>query len=778
MAYAVLDRKLFAVNPLALAALICIAGNAWAQAAPPADAASAPAAAAADKERKATQTPQTVFVTANRRRELAKDVAGTVNVLGGARLEQLDIASTSDLVGYVPGLQVDGDGPGYKRLSLRGITTGSLQISPSVAAYLDEQPVSLSSSVSAGALFGTDIDPLDLERIEVLKGPQGSLYGASALGGLIKYVTVAPNLKDLEGRAELGYSRASHGGTGHTARAAVNVPLIRDLLASRLTVYDRKEPGYVDDTLRKVQNVNSTTNSGARLTTLFKPNRQFDAKLVLDTQTLKSPDASVPQYDAQTLQPRFGVDGGQYAAAQPMKHTYDRGALTLNLDLGFANLLSVTSYLHMKNDVQIDYTKYVKFLDTLTVGAYAGLGFTVTPLDFDASIAGMLADTKKKVQELRLVSPGGGRFDWLAGVFFQEESTDIPTEYRLFKGTAVTPYIVAGIQAKLRESAGYANATWHLNKNFDIQAGVRYAKLQQDYATGIGSYNYFTNSVPAPSLTSAVSREDKTTWMISPRWAIDQNHMVYFRAASGYRPGGPNVPLLNGMLNPPFSSDSIVNYEAGYKGVFPAAQADVTAALFNIDWKNIQVTAIDAAAGSSYYTNGGKAHSRGLELEAGWRPVPGLRLSGNLTAMQAKLDEDVAAIGGKKGDDIPFTPKLTASLSADYSWGAGPGQMSAGASVRHSDTRRVVFSSQSASPLAPAVQAPELPAYSLLDLRASYRFDAFTLSLFVKNALNKRVPINYNGIQVLPDQATGALTPANVGVMPPRTFNVSLRVDF
>jgi len=769
------DRRSFTVAPLALAALICLTANAWAQA----DSASDPATAAAPpgSEPKTTETLDAVFVTANRRRELAKDVAGTINVLGGSRLEQLDIASVSDMVGFVPGLQVDGDGPGFKRLSLRGITTGTLQISTSVATYLDDQPVSLSSSVVGGSAFTADIDPLDLDRIEVLKGPQGSLYGASALGGLIKYVTVAPNLKDLEGRAELGYSRAADGGAGHTMRAAVNVPLLRDVLATRLTVYNRKEPGYVDDTLRNVKDVNSVMNTGARLTTLFKSDKRFDAKLVLDTQTLKSPDTEVPGYDPQTLQPRFGDYGGQHRVAQPIKNTYDRAALTLNGDLGFAHLLSVTSYQRMKNNVLSDYTPYLQFLDAYTVGAYAAQGLTIAPLDPDFATYRIQAETTKKVQELRLTSPTGGKLDWLAGVFVQEEATDAATSLLATSGPVVTPYLASALQAKLREYAGYANATWHLSQHFDIQAGVRYAKLKQDYAIAYGTYNYFSQSIaPLPTETAA-STENKSTWMVSPRWTIDPDHMVYFRAASGYRPGGANVPSLAGAPNPPFASDSIVNYEIGYKGVFPAAKADLTAALFDVDWKNIQVTALDAT-GSSYYTNGGKAHSRGLELEAGWRPARGLRLSGNLTAMEAKLDEDIAAVNGKNGDAIPFAPKTTASFSADYILALGPGQMSVGGSVRFSGKRQVAFSSQAAAPFAPGVKAPELPSYSLLDLRGSYTFDNFTLSLFLKNALNKRVPINYNGTQVLPDMSTGALSPAAVGVTPPRTISVSLRVDF
>ncbi len=274
------------------------------------------------------------------------------------------------------------------------------------------------------------------------------------------------------------------------------------------------------------------------------------------------------------------------------------------------------------------------------------------------------------------------------------------------------------------------------------------------------------------------SHENKVTWLLSPRWRPDADDTFYLRAASGYRPGGPNSPPIIGPLKPPFKSDSIVNYEVGYKGLLPSAGLDFTAALFRIQWKDMQITATDPTYGFTYNTNGGKAHTQGLELDAGWHATPGLRIGANLTAMQAKLDEDVPSIGGNSGDDIPYTPKFSAGLLADYAWTVGSAQASVGASLTHTGERTVVFSHQSATPIVPTIAAPTLAAYDLLDLRGSYRWDDWTLSLFVKNALNKRAILNYTGNNVVPDLTTGADSPATVTTTTPRTLVMSLRVDF
>jgi outer membrane receptor protein involved in Fe transport len=781
------------LHPLAAAALLALGGTAFAQSTP-ADAASAvepaasmPSSAAAPGKAASAAGPietQFVYVTANRRRERVKDVAGAVDVLGGYQLERQNLTSVDDWSGFVTGLQVSGDTPSMRRETIRGITTGYLQIGATVATYLDDTPISVSSSLVGGALFSPDVDPLDVERIEVLKGPQGSLYGASALGGLIKYVTVTPNLKDVEGRAEVGYSHVSGGNGGASVRGAINVPLVKDVLASRLTVYGRKDPGYVDDPSRGAKNVNSYTNDGARLTTLFKPSTKFDAKLMLDTQTIKSPDAAVPNYDAKTLQPIDGNYGTENRFALPMKTVSNRDALTLNYDFGFANLLSVSSFARQKLNFRQDDSSYIAYVDFATAAALTGAGLPTSPLGVTGAVSVQDADIKKKVQEFRLTSVSGQTFEWLAGVFYQDELAKTNARYDVYTGTDLTTpkvpgWIADSAQTDMKETAVYANTTYHFTDSFDVQTGARLAKLRFTYSIPfLQTYSLVTNGpvLSAPEANDA--SEHKSTWLFSPRWKLDSDDMLYARAASGYRPGGPNTPNPGGAAKPPFHSDSIVNYEFGFKGFAPRAKIGVEATLYRINWKNIQLTGIDSATGYAYYLNGGKAHSQGIELTTTWQPLSGLNLSASLTTTQAKLDQDVTELNARSGDEVPFTAKVATALSADYSWGVGDGRASVGASFRHTGSRKAAFTSQNVSAFVPSLIAPTLPSYNQFDLRADYAWDMWTLSLFTKNALNSRGMVNYNAATVAPDLSTGGITPATVSVTTPRTIGVSLRADF
>ena len=775
-----------ALHPLAAAALVTLCSPAFGQAAAtaPESAASAASGTAPATQANTTQQLDAVFVTANRRRERARDVAGSINVLGGAQLDRQGLSSVDEWAGFVPGLQVSGDNPGTRRESIRGITTGALQLGASVATYLDDTPISLSTSSMPAAQWSPDVDPLDVERIEVLKGPQGSLYGASALGGLIKYVTVAPNLKEVEGRVDFGYSRASGGGSGMTARAAVNLPLVKDLLATRLTAYSRKDPGYIDDALRGLRDVNSFRNEGARLTTLFKPSDGFDAKLMLDTQRIRSDDAETASYDAATLRPLYGDDVGRYPFAQPLKNRYDRGALTLNYDLGFASLMSVSSYVRFRSDASQDVSGYVSFLDAATAAGLNAAGFPVSPLGATGALSRAVGEQKKKVQEFRLTSPSGQRLEWLAGLFYQEESGQLRQSYDAYTGTnfsapAVPNWLSALTRAGLKEAAVYANATWHFSEAFDIQFGTRYTHLNLDYGVPeLQTYSLLTNGPQISPPQQGDASENKTTWLLSPRWKLDGDNMVYARAASGYRPGGPNFPAPTGAIKPPFRSDSIINYELGYKGALPAAKMDLTATLYRIDWKDIQVTAVDASSGFAYYANGGKAHSQGIELELGWRPLTDLRLGASVTTTDAKLDENVVAVNGHAGDEIPYTAKFAAALTGDYSWQIGEGQASVGASYRYTGARRSTFTNQPASSFVPTLLGPTLPGYGVLDLRGSYAWDRWSINLFVKNVGNSRGLLSYGGVLVVPDLTTGGVTPANVAVTAPRTIGVSVRADF
>ena len=766
-------RGLFRFKPLPLVAALAVA-PAWSQTTQPIAPTTGSASTQASSDAKAkneTQTLKDVTVTANRRKELSKDVAGAVSVLGGERLDELGVNGVADLAAYVPGLVVSGVRTGQQQFAIRGITTGIDQTSSTVGVYVDESPVSFNSSYSGGSTLTVDPNPLDIERVEVLKGPQGSLYGASALGGLIKYVTVEPNLRAFNGRAEVGYSQVGSGGNGNAVRAAVNLPIATDIFAVRVSGYRRNEAGYLDNIASGKTNINKVEVRGGTFSALLKPNSTFSARITADTLSISGEDDSTAQADLLTLKPANGdfKKVNWQLPINPSEVKQDRTNLALNYDAGFATLLSSTSYFHGTSDTAVDLTP--------TTGGLASL-FGANTVNFP-----ILVDNKKATQEFRLTSPDGKPLMWLVGAFYTDEKVVGAQNMDFLLGPAGGPFtpIFPGVLsfkygAVLKETSVYANATYKISDPFDIQVGVRQTSIRQTY-----SQNELNILGAPPSPTGDVNEEEShTTGMISPRWRLDANTMVYARAATGYRPGGPNFNVAGAVSPKTFDSDSLLNLELGLKGIVPSAKFDYAVSLFNTDWTNIQARGVDPVTGTSFQGNGGRAHTRGLEVEGRWHASSNLVLGGNAALTDAQLDEDIniTGINAKSGNTIPFTPKLAFALTADYSFDVASGvQGSFGATVRHVGERNAYFDD---TKVGTGVQSSvgKMPAYDVVDLRAAFSKDIWTLSLYAKNIFDEKGITTVNGNYIGPGAIAGTLTPAGVTITQPRTLGVTLRADF
>ena len=727
-----------------------------------------------------------VTITANRRKENARDVAGAVSVLSGSKLDDLGIKGVADMAAYVPGLVVTGTGPGAQQLSLRGISTGVSQVNATVATYIDETPVSFNSNYAAGSSFTADPNPLDIDRVEVLKGPQGSLYGASALGGLVKYVTIDPDLKTANGRLEIGANAVANGGTGSTIRAAVSLPIKQDILAVRVSGFTRDEPGFIDNVASKKNDVNKTKFGGGSFTALLKPNSSFNARISADAQSINADDTSPVQADALTLKPtNADLLKTNWQLQQPLSTDTNRANLTLNFDLGFANLMSSTSDFHSKNQFTSDLTNPYSFL--YPVLPFVGLSGNSVNFVGDY-------DLKKKTQEFRLTSPGNQTLDWLVGAFYTEEAVAASNRSDLLDGPAGGPtakvfnVLDFNYGAKLKDTSIYANATYKVSEPFDVQIGFRHASIDQTYyqttSTSFDYTNFFTTgsvgNLPFPSDTVSAA-ETHTTWMMSPRWRIDPQTMVYARAATGYRPGGPNFLIPGSTAQKSFETDNLLNLELGLKGALPEIKMDYAVSIFNIDWKNIQAPGIDHSTVNNYsfYSNGGRAHTRGLEIEGRWKPSPSWMLSGNAAFTEAKLDEDIAIDGiqAKAGDTIPLVPAFAFTLTADYTHEIFDGVESVfGMSVSHVGERNAYFDHTLVGTAPDLTAVGKMPSYDVVDFRAAFSKSNWTLSFILKNAFDQKGVNQINGGFVT--GTTGSLTPAGLTLITPRTLGVTLRTEF
>ena len=716
---------------------------------------------------------QEVVVTASRREEAALQVPASLTVLGGDMLDQLGAKSIQDYAPLVPGLQVAEVEPGYSLQVLRGITTGVNATGATVATYLDDTPTTGASVSSLGSTSTPDPDLFDVQRIEVLKGPQGTLYGASSMGGLIKYVTNPPNLTKFEGKVEAGYEGVPGGGTGNSVRALANVPLLSDVLAVRADVFRIAYPGYIDNVFRNETDVNAALSVGGRVSALWKPVDAFSVRLTSYYQRLTSDNPGAMDVQPLTLQPTSGDLKTAEKLPQPMYSKWFVNNLVLSYDFPWANLSSSTSLAKQYTRNFLDASNYYGILYQGVVGGNAALVRAVT-------------DTKKTTEEVRLVSPGGGTFEWIAGFYYTHESATTPQFVDQYDAvgaidTPVLPNLVTvTVNSLLREAAAYGDLTYRFSPSFDLQAGIRYAHIAQDYNQTDFT---FAGAPLVPDLAGSATLS-KNTYLGVARYHFNQDTMLYARVATGYRPGGPN-DIIPGVSAAPasYQSDSLTSYEFGIKGALASNRLDYTIDAFRIDWKNIQVQGVDATTGFLFYDNGGKAHSQGFEFELGYHPVRGLRVGVSGSLNDAKLDEDIPVPGitAKSGNELPYAPKLSYAGTVDYEHPLTSAVRGfAGLTVAGVGSRRAYFADQTVglAALGLVSKTGDLPAYATLDLRGGVSWERVTLTAYLRNVTDKRGAVALYGSVAGADLANGTVGPAALTVIQPRTVGVTARFEF
>jgi len=695
-----------------------------------------------------------VVVTAQKREENARDVPVSISVIGDKQLQDLHVTQLTDIAAYVPGFQVDSGGsPGQTSLSLRG--TAPVGPGQSVGSYIDDSPVGSSSFYARGVAFALDLLPYDIDRLEVLRGPQGTLYGASTIGGLLKYVTRAPDLSNYEFRAGADISSvADADDMGFGGRVGINAPLVDGKLAVRASYAYQRTPGYIDNPSLGRDDINEYSQDGGRVALLWKFNDAVSLRLSGMWQSVDSDDNATEVF---SLPPSIvAVGGGRIdnnVVAQPFTKDLDYYTATLNWDLGWADFTSATSYSDTKTRQVQDGTPTYGIVFALFAGIPDGQSEFTLDLDL-----------KKWTQEFRLASHAGERVEWLVGGFFtDEDSANRQVVTGQFPGGAPIPglSILADISipTKYREYAVFGDLTFKFTDRFDVTVGGRWATNDQDF----DQISAGGPLIPAGSAPSS-SSEDVWTYMFSSRLHVSEDTMIYGRIANGYRPGGPNVPLAGAPRQ--VDADSLVNYEVGLKSQFYERRASLDVAVFYIDWSDIQLAV--ANGGVSYLSNAGSAQSQGVELSAAFAVTQGLRLGLTAAYTDATLTEDVPAPGtGRDGDRLPRIPKWSGSLTADYSFALHSDWTGrVGAGYRYV-TRRL-------SDLESSPEVIEADSYSSLDLSAGVSSGSWSVRLFARNVTDERAELTNNIVSNALGQQQFV-----VGVpLQPRTIGLGLDVTF
>ncbi len=674
-----------------------------AQVTTPADGMPSDSAAASDRQ----GGPAEIVVTAQRYEQRLQDVPLSITAVTSEELEARNVTSLSELQYSVPGLSLFDYGPGLEYIQIRGIST-SLG-APTVGTYLDEMPVGFDTQGS-----GLDLRLIDLERIEVLRGPQATLYGEGSMGGTIRYITASPDLVQFGGSWEAEFSDTKDGDSNVQANGVLNVPIVTDKLGLRLVAGYELVGGYIDSLATGQNDINDARVATLRAKLLFRPTDRLDITVL-----------GLHQDSDQDNQ-NFGVNRRTTAALPSFnRDNYDLAQGVIDYDLGAANLIGSIGYLNRDSNVQYDVSSfYVPFLTApLPFGFGLPVGFiNQVPLTSGTAIEAYSA-------ELRLASTGGGPLSWVVGATYRDIETELTSGATTAPG-ALPFQILSVTQSRSSESyAVYGQLGYRVTPQLSVLAGLRY---YEDRKGQVASSTNF-------GVTSIDNGSGKFT-SLNPRFNISyefsQDSMIYANAAKGFRSGGFNLASAGGgffPVPPTYEPDEIWTYEVGTKHQLFSGLLFVDVAGYYSEWSDVQSNAFIPGSPIIVVDNSGQVSGWGVDAAATFRPARGLTLSATYGWNNLAFDE--ATADKAKGDPVDNAVRESYSASIDYrAPRTGELQPFFRADYQHAGPGQITFRNFAAG------QIVQRPARDLVNLRAGVAFKDFEVAIFANNVFDEDAP--------------------------------------
>jgi len=696
---------------------------------------------------------QEVVVTAQKKSERLLDTPQSVTVLSADNLAALGANKLVDFANTVPGLTFETAAPGWTQISLRGVTVG-FDASPTVGVYVDEVPYGSSTSFARAGQLALDAGLVDLDRIEILRGPQGTLYGASTMGGLIKYVAKVPNTGRFSADVNTGVSDTNDGGINYNFSGVVNVPLASDVAALRASAFENHDGGYIDNIGTGRNDVNRASVYGGKLDLLVRPANGLTVRVNGFLQNTATHGFPIADYSLAGV-PKYGSLVESRLLPESFDQKFRLASATVNYELGPAQLTSISSYQTLRTQFLIDLSAVL-----VPVLQAAHLPISVFGSAIDTT-------TNKFTQEVRVASRSNQTIEWVVGGFYDHESSNDASAAVLRNlGGQSTPNNLQTFSgpSTFKEAAAFGDLTWHLTERFDITGGTRYARDTTTFA------QTQSGLLAGPSAAATTSNSHVFTYLGNARYHFTQDATGYLRYATGYRPGGPNFLVKNpttGAIAGPenFASDSLKSYEIGFKADLAQRRFGVDWSVYYIDWANIQAT--QSINGFSFRVNlPGGATSKGTELSLSARPVSGFTANTTFAYQDAYINDTSPALKANAGDRLPNVPRFTASLNGDYRLAQNALQPTLGATVRYVDHRVAILNT-----FAPPVY--NLPTYTMVDLRAGLSVHSVDVQLYARNVFDVRAQVapRLSGI-------TPAGGPFGVTILQPRTVGLMLSTRF
>jgi len=783
---------------------------------------------------------EAVTVTAMLREQRLADVPFSIAAPTEQALRIRGADNIEAVAANVAGFSVQNLGPGQSQAAIRGASSGQIArdqpgVKEEVGAYLDESVISLS-------LFTPDLDLFDVGRVEVLRGPQGTLFGAGSVSGTVRYISNQPEIGASSTFGEVGMNWIDGGDPGSVAKLGFNAPL-GDKAAFRIVGYSTRIGGFMDavqPTLSVSNAVNGNGRAGFRAAVRLAPTGHFSITPRVVYQRVKADgwnridafnilaNPFTTTRDSITLGPRQ-----QYTQIrEPFSDKFLLADVNLQYDLGSMKLSSITSYTHRDILVVRDATALTASVTGGTIGLPASIYTLDSPLN-DA--------TKSKVwtQELRL-SGARDRLRWVVGGFYSKNTRDYGQDLSdIGFDTAAAPILGApfgftkGLRAPkdhlfwsnlhndLKQGALFGEATYSVSPKLDLTAGLRYYNFTE--TRGLIFDGIFTNNNTGTALVTDTGATKANGF--APRfiasYKVSNGVTLNAQASRGFRLGGINDPLnypnctrpdsLTFSGRPSWRDQTVWNYEAGVKSDVFGGRGSINVSAFYMDIHDLQLNVTAGSCSSRLVFNAPKARSQGLELEVTAAPTTHVDFAFSAALNDSKLqssdtsgNNDVVS-GIQSGNRLPSVPKIQLTGALTYGWDLGQGsRVSITGSFQHVGSRFTAINDQGVgvcSDLTPLTSCPfgivdlnkfaedggatiggpltdslftfkpELPAYTLLNVRIGLRRSGWEVGLFANNLADERALLAL-------DRERG--TRARVGFLTnqPRTFGVLLRFDY
>jgi outer membrane receptor protein involved in Fe transport len=714
-----------------------------------------------------------VVVTATRRAEKLQDVPLSVTAYSQEQLTAKGIVGYEGLAQETPGVILNRASANFNNFTARGIATNGYgaNLQSTVAVYIDELPISTIGNA-------TVLDPnlYDVERVEFLRGPQGTLFGSGSLSGALRILTKKPNVSRFEGSVLVDLGLTGEDSARQRYNGMINVPLIADKVAVRAVGFYRDEDGYIDNLGTGKTNANSLTDWGGRVSLLWDVTDKLSIKL------LASHEDSHPD-DSSLVNPRIGRDKRVSDRPDFFTGKLTSWNATVEYQLNGAQFISSSTYSEFDQKF---------FVDLAGTFGNAGIAFGLDALGY--------MDTF--VEEARLASDPGGKWDWVIGGFYLDRRTDVDYNYRsrpdylAFRGFTGLPdeyYQRQQNHTKSSELAGFGEITYRINEQLWVTGGLRYGEVQaQSFVEGGYNSNYLTAAltpgfrgpltiVPVLPGAGVKVKENGPSWKVSASYKPVPSVTGYATVSTGFR-----TPVVNAfagrasLVNPadiiiPFGADSddLTNYEVGLKGRFLNGRLTANLAAYWIDWENIQVQANRVSDSVQFATNIGKAVSKGIEFEIVALPAEGLTVGVNGSLIDAevtKLTPAEAAISGAVKGARLSAPKFQGAAYFNYGWDATPNaRANVSAVVQRVGSYPGSFPN---TPGRPTVVSPTYDfteAYWNVNATAAVAVDQLTVGVYVENLFDSD-RIAY----VHPE----AFVANRYAVQRPRTIGLRIGYDF